>query len=88
MIKLNRKPVSPASSPASTVPAAKPDASFSARRHREERFLTVKQVAARWQISERQVHRFIAAEQLAVHKFGRSVRVAENDVLLFELRSR
>ena len=41
------------------------------------RFLTVKQLAIRLQISERQVHRF-----------GRSVRIAIEDIEFFEFRNR
>lgn len=52
------------------------------------RFLTVKQLAIRWQISERQVHRLIADEDLKVHRFGRSVRIAIEDIELFEFRNR
>jgi excisionase family DNA binding protein len=52
------------------------------------RFLTVKQLAARWQISTRQVHRIIADGGLKVHRFGRSVRIAIEDIELFEFRNR
>lgn len=55
---------------------------------RTSRFLTVKQLAARWQISTRQVHRIIADGDLKVHRFGRSVRIAIDDVELFEFRNR
>lgn len=51
-------------------------------------FLTVKQLAIRWQLSERQVHRIIADGGLKVHRFGRSVRIAIEDVELFEFRNR
>lgn len=52
------------------------------------RFLTVKQLAIRWQISPRQIHRIIAEGDLKVHRFGRSVRIAIEDVELFEFRNR
>lgn len=52
------------------------------------RFLTVKQLAARWQISARQIHRIIADGELKVHRFGRSVRIAIEDIELFEFRNR
>ncbi|MBN8911750.1 MAG: helix-turn-helix domain-containing protein [Rhizobiales bacterium] len=52
------------------------------------RFLTVKQLATRWQISARQIHRIIADGDLKVHRFGRSVRIAIEDVELFEFRNR
>lgn len=51
-------------------------------------FLTVKQLAARWQISVRQVHRIIADGDLRVHRFGRSIRIAIEDIELFEFRNR
>ena len=41
------------------------------------RLLTVKDVAERLQVSERTVHRLIEAEELAVIRIGRSVRVSE-----------
>lgn len=52
------------------------------------RFLTVKQLAARWQISSRQVHRIIQSKELRVHHFGRSIRIAIEDIELFEFRNR
>jgi excisionase family DNA binding protein len=52
------------------------------------RFLTVKQLAIRLQISERQVHRIIADGELKVHRFGRSVRIAIEDIEFFEFRNR
>lgn len=51
-------------------------------------FLTVKDVADRWGISERQVRRNIASGELKSPRFGRSVRLAPDDVQLFELRCR
>lgn len=51
-------------------------------------FLTVRQLAARWQISARHVHRIIERGELRVHNFGRSIRIARNDIELFELRHR
>lgn len=59
----------------------------SGRPQRSGRFFTVKQLAARWQISERQVHRFIRNGALVAHRFGHSLRIAEDQVVLFELRS-
>lgn len=43
----------------------------------EHRLLTLKNVAERLQVSERTVHRLIEAEELAVIRIGRSVRVSE-----------
>jgi excisionase family DNA binding protein len=54
----------------------------------ESGFLTVREVARRWQISRRQVHRYIKSGDLKVHHFGRAVRIAMDDVLLFEFRCR
>ena len=54
----------------------------------ETGFLTIEEVAKRWQISRRQVHRYIRSGDLKAHYFGRSVRIAIEDVLLFEMRCR
>ena len=51
-------------------------------------FLTVREVATRWQISRRQVDRYIKGGELKVHYFGRAIRIAMEDVLLFEARRR
>ncbi len=92
MIKLSRKPNARTSSvEASPSGATQTPTAPSLPRvpaHREERFFTVKQLAARWQISERQVHRFIQSGALVASKFGRSLRLAERDVLLFEHQCR
>lgn len=89
MIKLTRKShtTPPSAADAAESPLG-PRASSVPQQRREERFFTVKQLAARWQISERQVHRFIESGALAAHRLGRSLRIAENDVLLFELQCR
>jgi excisionase family DNA binding protein len=47
-------------------------------------FYTVAQLATRWGISERQVHRYIASGQLIATRFGRSVRVSADEVARFE----
>jgi excisionase family DNA binding protein len=47
-------------------------------------FCTVAQLAMRWGISERQVHRYIASGQLVVTRFGRSVRISAGEVAKFE----
>lgn len=39
-------------------------------------FYTVAQLAVRWSICERQVHRYIASAELIATRFGRSVRVS------------
>jgi DNA binding domain, excisionase family len=46
--------------------------------------LTVKQVASRWQMSERHVRRLIANGMLQPHRLGRAVRIAERDMAAFE----
>jgi excisionase family DNA binding protein len=90
MIKLTRKPDSrtPASTADAAEPSIRPRTSSVPQQRREERFFTVKQLAARWQISERQVHRFIESGALTAHRIGRSLRIAESDVLLFEFQCR
>jgi excisionase family DNA binding protein len=47
-------------------------------------FFTTKQLAARWSISERQVHRFIASGALIATRFGRSVRISAEEAARFE----
>ena len=47
-------------------------------------YYTVAQLAARWSLCERQVHRYIASGALAATRFGRSVRVSRAEVALFE----
>ena len=47
------------------------------------RFFTVDEVARQLYVSPRTVHRWIADRQLAVHRFGRSVRVSEDDLRAF-----
>jgi excisionase family DNA binding protein len=48
-----------------------------------QRLLTVKDVAARLQVSMRTVHRVIDAGQLAVIRIGRAVRVSETALQAF-----
>lgn len=42
-------------------------------------FWTIKGMAEDLDVSERTVHRWINAGDLIVHRFGRSVRIADND---------
>lgn len=51
-------------------------------------YFTAREVAARMQVSERSVRRWIAEGRLRAHHFGRSVRVAWKDVQEFERQSR
>ena len=50
----------------------------------QQKFYTVKQLAERWQRDGRSISRDIKRGDLAHHKFGKSVRISEDDVLLFE----
>jgi excisionase family DNA binding protein len=47
------------------------------------RFYTVAEVAEITGFSERQVRRWIAAGELAAHRFRRALRIAEADLTLF-----
>ncbi len=42
-------------------------------------FWTIQDLAKDLDVSERTVHRWIDAGDLIVHRFGRSVRIADND---------
>ena len=54
----------------------------------ESGFLTVRELTARCKMSRRQVDRYIESGELEVHRFGRSIRISMDDILLFELRRR
>ncbi len=47
-------------------------------------FFTMDQLAERWQRDKRSIMRDIASGKLVVHHFGRSVRIAKDDILLYE----
>jgi len=51
-------------------------------------FLTIRELAARWKLSTRSIHRLIAEGRLPVHRIGRAVRLALTDVLAFESQNR
>jgi excisionase family DNA binding protein len=51
-------------------------------------FLDVGQVASRWNVSTRHVHRMIANGELKVVRFGRAVRIPLSAVLLWEVSQR
>jgi excisionase family DNA binding protein len=51
-------------------------------------FLTIKELAARWKTSVRNIHRKIKSGVLPVHRFGRLVRIALRDVIVVEAQSR
>ncbi|MBS0250973.1 MAG: helix-turn-helix domain-containing protein [Proteobacteria bacterium] len=54
----------------------------------ELKFFTIKKLAERWDMSTRQIQRFIESGDLPAHHIGRSVRIALEDVLIFEARCR
>lgn len=47
------------------------------------KLLTIKQVAEHTQFSIRQIRRWIKSGELLALQFGRSLRIAENDLALF-----
>ena len=47
-------------------------------------YFPIAQLAQRWALSERQVHRFIAGGDLLATRFGRSVRISAEEVARFE----
>ena len=51
---------------------------------RIQKFYTMRQLAERWQRDKRSIDRDIKSGNLIAHKFGKSVRIAEDDVLLYE----
>jgi excisionase family DNA binding protein len=53
-------------------------------RRGEARFLTVPQVAERWQVSEKKVRRLISSGDLIAHRFGVQIRVSEADLIGYE----
>lgn len=47
-------------------------------------FYTVAQLAIRWSICERQIHRYIDSGELIATRFGRSIRISPEQVARFE----
>jgi helix-turn-helix protein len=47
-------------------------------------FYTVSRLAIHWDISERQVHRYIDSGDLIATRFGRSIRISAAEVARFE----
>lgn len=45
---------------------------------------TVKDVAARWDTCERSVRREIKAGNLVAHRFGRLIRISDEDLQVYE----
>ena len=53
-----------------------------------QKYYTMRQLAERWQRDKRSIDRDIRSGNLVAHKFGKSVRIAEDDVLLYEAMRR
>jgi len=53
------------------------------RRHRDDKFLKISEVAKRLQVATRTVRRWIEAGDLVVHRLGGVVRIAETDLWAF-----
>lgn len=51
-------------------------------------FLTLNQVAERWQVSEKTVRRQVDRNQLKAHRIGGQLRIAEEDLLAYEKLAR
>ncbi len=49
----------------------------------DQLFLTVKDVAQRLQLSPKSVRRLIDEGMLRIHRFGRAIRIAEEDLNQF-----
>ena len=49
------------------------------KRDQPAAFSTIRQIAERYQTSERQVRRWIEAGDLVVHRYGRMVRIQRKD---------
>lgn len=54
------------------------------RQSKSETFHSVKNIAERWDTCERSVRREIAAGNLVAHKFGRSIRISDEDLSVYE----
>jgi excisionase family DNA binding protein len=52
-------------------------------RQRDQMFHTIEAVAGLLAVSTRTVHRSIRRNELAAHKFGRAVRIADSDLGAF-----
>ncbi len=55
-----------------------------AESERDPGWMTKKEVARLWKQSVKTIERRIAEKKLAVHRFGKRVRIALRDVLAFE----
>ena len=54
----------------------------------QQRFYTMKQLAERWQRNKRSIDRDIKNGDLTVHKFGKSIRISEDDITIYEAINR
>ena len=54
------------------------------RQSKSKAFHSVKDIAERWDTCERSVRREIAAGNLVAHKFGRSLRISDEDLGIYE----
>ena len=54
----------------------------------DTRWYTARDVAARYRVKERTVRRWIADGRLRAHRFGRAVRISQDDLIAFEKASR
>ena len=52
------------------------------------RLLTIAEVAAKLSVSPKHIHRAIARGELPIHRFGRAVRIAPDDLEQFINRHR
>ena len=57
-------------------------------RTKSKSFWTIPDLAEEWDISPRTLHRWIDAGDLIVHRFGRSVRVSDDDKRAFQAQHR
>jgi excisionase family DNA binding protein len=53
------------------------------RRHRDDQFFTIAEVAERLNVATRTVRRWIKVGDLVVHRIGNVVRIADSDLRAF-----
>ena len=51
-------------------------------------FLTIRQVAERWQVDEKTVRRLVGRGELTHHRIGQQIRIAMPDLVTYERLSR
>ena len=51
-------------------------------------FLTIAQVATRWQVDEKTVRRLVWRGELTVHHIGQQIRIATHDLVAYERLNR